>query len=140
MKQRFFLSSEWQDLKAVIGIFLFYFLMGVIFNIGCPILWLTGISCAGCGMTRAWFYVFCLDFESAFYYHPLFWLPAAVLFFYFFRKKMSKHLVRILSLIAVLMFLIIYLLRMLDPSNNIVIFQPWEGIIGKLLSQLLNKI
>lgn len=44
------------------------------FGITCPIKFLTGISCAGCGMSRAWIAVFYLDFARAFYFH---WLPVA---------------------------------------------------------------
>lgn len=43
------------------------------FGITCPIKFLTGISCAGCGMSRAWIAVFHLDLARAFYFH---WLPA----------------------------------------------------------------
>ena len=39
------------------------------FGITCPIKFLTGISCAGCGMSRAWRAVFYLDFARAFYFH-----------------------------------------------------------------------
>lgn len=46
----------------------------------CPILWLTGVPCPGCGMTRACGALLHLDIAGAFYYHPLFWLvpPAAL--------------------------------------------------------------
>ncbi|MBR4981148.1 MAG: DUF2752 domain-containing protein [Lachnospiraceae bacterium] len=117
---------------------MFYLFISLIFDVGCPILWITGISCAGCGMTRAWISLLHLDFKTAFYYHPLFWLPVVILFFYFFRNKMTKNASLILSTIAILLFLITYVLRMLNTSDSIVIFQPWEGIIGKIISQLLK--
>ena len=49
-------------------------LYAIMYSLGitCPIKWLTGVSCAGCGMTRAWLSVLRLDFKAAFYYHPLF--------------------------------------------------------------------
>ena len=53
-----------------------------IFNalgIGCPIKYATGISCIGCGMTRAWLSLLHLDIRGAFYYHPAFFLPPLVL-------------------------------------------------------------
>ena len=139
MKQRKFFSSEWQDIKAVIVIILFYFFMSMILDIGCPILWITGISCAGCGMTRAWISLLHLDFKTAFYYHPLFWLPAIMVVVYFLKSKLPKRVLSILSAGAIFLFLIIYILRMSDTSDSIVIFQPWEGIIGKVISRLLNK-
>lgn len=130
--------ADLQDIRAIIGIVMFYLFISLIFDVGCPILWITGISCAGCGMTRAWISLLHLDFKTAFYYHPLFWLPVVILFFYFFRNKMTKNASLILSTIAILLFLITYVLRMLNTSDSIVIFQPWEGIIGKIISQLLK--
>lgn len=49
-------------------------------GIGCPIKFMTGVSCPGCGLTRAWLEVLRLDVPAAFAYHPLFWLvpPALV--------------------------------------------------------------
>ena len=37
----------------------------------CPVKLLTGYPCPGCGMTRAGFSIFKLDFKSAFEYNPL---------------------------------------------------------------------
>lgn len=139
MKQKKLFSSEWQDIKAIIIIILFYFFMSMIFDIGCPILWITGISCAGCGMTRAWISLLHLDFKAAFHYHPLFWLPAIMVVVYFLKNKLPKRVLSILSAGAIFLFLLIYILRMSDTSDSIVIFQPWDGIIGKVISQLLNK-
>ena len=139
MKQKTFFSSNWQDIKAVIGIALFYFFMSMVFDIGCPILWITGISCAGCGMTRAWISLLHLNLKAAFQYHPLFWLPAIMAVVYFLKNKLPKRVLSILSAGAIFLFLIVYILRMSDTSDSIVIFQPWEGIIGKVISQLLNK-
>ena len=49
-------------------------------GITCPIKFITGISCAGCGMSRAWMAFLQLDIAKAFAYHPLFWLvPIAVI-------------------------------------------------------------
>ena len=61
-------KEDWAAVAAIIGM---YGMMGMM-GITCPILFMTGISCAGCGMTRAWLSLFRLDFGAAFYYHPLF--------------------------------------------------------------------
>ena len=57
-------------LLIFIGVPLVFYLVGI----GCPIKFLTGVSCPGCGMTRAWASVAALDFARAFAYHPLFFL------------------------------------------------------------------
>lgn len=46
--------------------------IGTIALIGCPIKYVTGISCPSCGMTRAWYSVFQGDMQKAVYFHPLF--------------------------------------------------------------------
>ena len=40
-------------------------------GIGCPILYVIGIPCPGCGMTRAVLACLRLDFAAAFRYHPM---------------------------------------------------------------------
>lgn len=56
----------------IIALFCFY---------RCPFLFLWGIPCPGCGMTRAFLALLHLDFAAAFYYHPLF----PVVIFYILR-------------------------------------------------------
>ena len=64
---------------AVTAVVVLYTAMESI-GITCPIKFITGISCAGCGMSRAWMAFFQLDIAKAFAYHPLFWLvPIAVI-------------------------------------------------------------
>ena len=58
---------------AVTAVVVLYTAMESI-GITCPIKFITGISCAGCGMSRAWMAFFQLDIAKAFAYHPLFWL------------------------------------------------------------------
>ena len=53
----------------------FFLLFGIWYAFSLPCLFqaLLGIPCPGCGMSRAWFCAFRLDFGSAFGYHPMFW-------------------------------------------------------------------
>ncbi len=98
-------------------------------GIGCPIRFFTGISCAGCGMTRALLAAARLDFKAAFYYHPLWWvlLPAALIFLR--RRHYSKKTLNILLFIFIILFAIVYVYRMLSGDNDIVVFEPWNGLI-----------
>ena len=64
---------------AVTAVVVLYTAMESI-GITCPIKFITGISCVGCGMSRAWMAFLHLDIAKAFAYHPLFWLvPIAVI-------------------------------------------------------------
>ena len=58
-----------QIISAIAVVVLLYLVLEGV-GITCPIKFLTGISCAGCGMSRAWIAVFHLDFARAFYFHP----------------------------------------------------------------------
>ena len=74
---------RWQRVKrdalAVILVLLTIPLLYSVLGIGCPIKFFTGVSCPGCGMTRAWEAVLHLDFAQAFAFHPLFLLGPLVL-------------------------------------------------------------
>lgn len=107
-----------------------------IFGITCPIKFVTGVSCPGCGMTRAYLSLLKLDFRSAYYYHPLFILPALGLLIYIFKDKFSKKTLRALEVFFIIMFLTVYVFRMMDPRDSIVVFRPWESIFYRIFTFL----
>ena len=49
-----------KDIQALAAVALFYIVIESL-GVTCPILFLTGISCAGCGMSRAWLSLLRLD-------------------------------------------------------------------------------
>lgn len=122
-------------LVFIILVILIYGILQV-FGITCPIKFITGVSCPGCGMTRAYLSLLRLDFKSAYYYHPLFILPALGLIIYIFRDKFSKKFLSRLEIFFVLVFLIVYIFRMMDPNDTIVVFRPYESIFYKIFNFL----
>lgn len=76
------------SILSVALLYLFFHITGI----GCPIRFLTGISCPGCGMTRAVFSLLCLDPASAFHYHPLVFFLPFIFIVYLFRRKISSFL------------------------------------------------
>ena len=77
--KHFSLKALKEEIAALAVIAVFYMVLQGL-GISCPIKFVTGISCAGCGMTRAWkVLLFHGDFRQAFYYHPLFLLPVGFL-------------------------------------------------------------
>jgi len=115
-----------------VTIFVVYFLLHVI-GIGCPIKFISGISCGGCGMTRAWLSVLHLDFRSAFYYHPLFLLLPVYAFVYFFRNKLGHKVFDVINLLFITLFVLVYIIRLIDPNDTVVVFEPFNGIFFKIL-------
>ncbi|MDO4913953.1 MAG: DUF2752 domain-containing protein [Bifidobacteriaceae bacterium] len=124
-------------LKALGPIALFYVVLQC-FGVTCPIKFLTGVSCPGCGMTRAWLSVFRLDFNAAWHYHPLFWsIPIILLVCYLrYKGRIPSKIYNILLCVAMIMFLSVYLLRLFSGNSDIVVFQPQNGAILRFLSFL----
>ena len=105
-------------------------------GITCPIKYITGISCAGCGMSRAWIALLHLDISRAFYYHPLHSLPTIILLIFFNKNKIKINNYKKILITAALVFVIIYLYRMINGSDNIVVFEPQNSIILRFIRNI----
>ncbi|MBR0383050.1 MAG: DUF2752 domain-containing protein [Eubacterium sp.] len=127
------------DLAAVLIIIFLYGLMQLA-GITCPIRYFTGISCAGCGMTRAWIRVFHLQFHEAFSYHPLFLLPLPTLVWILMRRKIRPRIWNTVMAMIVTIFLVVYVIRLLDPSDRIVTADITQGRLWMLGRMLLSRI
>lgn len=106
---------------------------------GCPILKLTGIPCFGCGMTRAVLCLFQCDFAGAWYYHPMVYLMPFCTVALLMVKHMSKRLIKTILAAVVALFVIVYLIRLADPANEVVKWQIESGTIGRMISGLLQS-
>lgn len=124
-----------EDLTAVGTIIGIYGVMGIA-GLPCPILFLTGISCAGCGMTRAWLSLLRLDFSAAFHYHPLFWLPAVILILFLFDKRIFKQWYWLWAAL----FLIVYGIRMFAGQGEVVVFRPSEGFLYRIIVRIYHIV
>jgi len=118
------------DFYAVATIAAFY---GCLFLLGitCPIKFLTGISCPGCGMTRAWISAACLQFSDALYFHPLFWSAPILLILSLWRRP--KRQGKWIMWIIVLLFLITYVYRLFAGDGDVVVWEPANGFILRWL-------
>lgn len=61
--------------KGILQFFVFLFSVAVVYftGINCIFKKLFGITCPGCGMTRAYLSLFKGDIKSAFEFNPMFW-------------------------------------------------------------------
>lgn len=105
--------------------------------IGCPIKFLTGISCPGCGMTRAWMCVIDLNFNKALYYHPLWSIPLIYIFAYIFIRKKNRKLYNIMLWIFIALFIIVYIYR-LFTNSEIVRISYKDGFIYKIIDYIFH--
>ena len=128
LKKKELLSAA-ASILAVALLYLFFHLVGI----GCPIHFLTGVSCPGCGMTRAVISVLRLHFAEAYHYHPLVYLLPFALGTFLFKKHITKNFYKILIFTFIAFFVTIYIVRMCDPTNDIVEFHPEQGFIFRTI-------
>ncbi len=100
---------------AVLSI-LGYMLVATFLGSLCPFRQMTGFSCPGCGMTRAYRALLSGDIRGAFYYHPLFFLipPGALLIFN--EEKVPPKVYNIILFIIACLFVAVYIIRMSSGS------------------------
>lgn len=125
--------KEHRDFICGAAAILFIYVVFHIVGIGCPIKFVTGISCLGCGMTRAWLSLLKLDFAAAFYYHPLYALPPVALLVYLLKSKINIKIYKIIMLTIISAFIIIYMYRLLFTEGDIVVFEPQNNILFRLI-------
>lgn len=109
----------------------------------CPFDFLFGISCPGCGMTRAFWALADLDLKGAFHAHPLFPVVVVLAVGYLLEKAGRIRLAEkrrngILITVCVL-FIAVYLFRLWQGSD-IVRICPEEGMVFRLIEVLQEHI
>ena len=120
---------------AVVLLYVFFHFTGI----GCPIHFLTGVSCPGCGMTRAVFALLRFRFAEACHYHPLVYvLPFAVLYL-LFRRRIPKLLDKISIFTIVVLFVTIYVIRICDPANGVLEFAPQNGFLYRAFTFIFRQ-
>ncbi|MDO4960310.1 MAG: DUF2752 domain-containing protein [Eubacteriales bacterium] len=109
-----------EDLQLIAAILLAVLLMDLS-GIGCPIKFLTGIPCAGCGMSRALLALCRADIRTAVQYHPLSVLMPAAFAAWIFRRHIPKRVFDALCFLLAGMFVLVYIFRMAsgDPVLGI---------------------
>lgn len=106
------------------------------FGVTCPIKYITGISCAGCGMSRAWIALLHFNIHEAFMYHPLFFLPPVVVIVMLLKSKINIKFYKIFMFTMVGAFVIVYLYRMFIGDGNVVVFEPQNNILFRIIQKL----
>lgn len=137
----------WKDIKDVKWAIIFiiaYFAFGKNYlHSLCPMVMITGLPCPGCGLTRAVFCLFRLDFSGAFRIHPF--IYPIVLYIGFFgwnryiRRQRPGFWLKTLMILLMVSMIVFYVWRMLkffpgDPpmsyySRNLLRYisgRPWQ--------------
>lgn len=110
------LTNDIKQYAPAAIIFLVYYGIVHLFNAAfCPMLQITGLPCAGCGLTRAFIFMLRGEFLRAAYIHPMAYVIAAfVIYCGFFRYIRGTKIYAFTPIFVVLIItmLIFYLVRM----------------------------
>lgn len=128
-----------KDKIIFIGFILVYVLVSSYFNLGCPIRLFTGLSCPGCGISRAWISVLHGSFREAFHYHPLFLTAPFIAGAILFEDKLPKKARNIFWYVIGALFVICYIIR-IAAGCDVLTFDFSAGIVGKVISGIWNVI
>ena len=102
----------------------------------CPLRTLFGLSCPGCGMSRAWWELLSGDLPGALRYHPLFWLPVPALLLLLFRDRIPPRIFTGCMIFLLILLLAVYGVRMADPADQVVRFRPESGMFFRVFHTL----
>lgn len=117
-----------------------YCVISYLFNIPCPIKTITGISCPGCGMSRACISLLKLDIQSAAHYHPLVFgiLPIGACFIVFYARKAYKARKYFIIFVTILFFTV-YFYRMFISHSPVLECNIENSIFVKLFNLIVNR-
>ena len=105
---------------------------------GCPIRWLTGVSCPSCGMSRAVGALLHFDFALVFHFHPLVYLLPVAFLVYLLRKRIPRKVMIALCVLALLTMLVVYILRMTSGSE--IVYAKFDtGAVYKLFQFIYEE-
>ena len=99
------------------------------FGVTCPIKYITGISCA-------WISLLHFNIHDAFMYHPLFFLPPVVVIVMLLKSKINIKFYKIFMFTIAGAFVIVYLYRMFIGDGNVVVFEPQNNIVFRIIRKL----
>ena len=120
---------------AVAALYVVFFALGV----GCPIKYLTGISCPGCGMTRACLSALRLDFSAALYYHPLWMaLPPFAVACVLLRWRRKPRALRALVFGGAALMLAVWVWRVFAHEGDVVVIAPQSGLMVRVARRILG--
>lgn len=100
---------------ALIVFLVYYVIVHLLETAFCPLIQITGLPCAGCGLTRAFLFIARGEFGRAWFIHPLsFAIIAFVLYCAFFRYVRGSKIWGLKPLFVMLIgcLLIFYVIRM----------------------------
>lgn len=87
---------NWENAKKkkkyiLIPVYIVCYIISYLTGIRCIWKHFFGIPCPGCGFTRSVISMVCLDFKSAWHYHPMFWSSFLILAYFVFEGDVFRN-------------------------------------------------
>lgn len=99
---------------------------------GCPIRYVTGIPCPGCGLSRAYIALLHLNIREAFSYHPMFWaIPVLFLACLRYERTRGAWAMALIILLG-LGFIVLYVYR-ISTGDPAVAVDIHSGLIYRVV-------
>ena len=135
-KSGFWNSGIWGWLIAIV-VLLTYLILSIVGLASCPMRYVFGITCPGCGVTRAFVTAFSGDLSTAFFYHPL-WpaFPVVIILMIVFHFKKMQKAFDITGLVACGVAIAVYLYRLLFTDSFVVAWNIDGCLISRWISEL----
>jgi hypothetical protein len=128
---------KYKNELSVVGVMTLYCVIAYALSLPCPINYVSGISCPGCGMTRAVISLCKLDLARAFYYHPMvFFIIPAVPCYLVLKSKGKVGACRALAVVFALLMIGVYLFRILNPEASPLDFDAGDGLFFRLINKV----
>lgn len=121
-------------LTAILLVYVVFYLIGV----GCPIRFLTGVPCPGCGMTRAGLALLHGRVREALHFHPAIFLVPFLPVWVLFHNRWSRRLQKILALSIVTILILFYIYRLTHP-DDVISIRLSDGVYVKIYHFLLGR-
>lgn len=115
-------------------------LAAYVLGIGCPIKYMTGISCPGCGMTRAVVECIHLDFIRAWYYHPLFFTLPIIIIVLFFWAKIPSRIRKTMMIACIVAYIAVYFIRLFFVKDTVVTIDVGQGFIALVIKKIMSAL
>ena len=125
-------------LLAFVAIGLIFIIL-LITDVGCPTRFFTGVCCPGCGMTRAVIHLFKGDIRGAIHNHPLVFTLPVIAILFILKDKINKVVLNTLLVIIIILFIVTYIIRLLDLSNEVVYADVTKSIIYKVFEKTIKR-
>ena len=124
--------AKWQ----VVFVFLLFLFLAVLLGFyRCPLVFLIGLPCPLCGITRAFIALFSGNIIEAFYYHPLWPLILLSIILYILYSlniiRPGKRIFNIACILLAIALLVCYFFR-IKSGSPVVRFDPDSSLIGRL--------